>query len=443
MHTLATYSLSRDLLNHQSATEFLGQVRSEINAWLKTKNAHLKDNGDGEFRSKNPDGAGTLTHTSQASISGSYEKITLEELSGDSEIFSTRIYTAISNLTVSFYCDLQVEGLEAGIARPKVAPRCPSIVRRVSQLSPEWTVNGAKLPGPLSDLQTEAEGVVLAQEIASADRRTPIVLVAKTEAGAEVWPQTASDLAYELFGLARVVLVSDEATYGLSEQDICSNSIECYDGAIRLYWPRTGRIVPSQLWTQHQLLARDRDGRGKNRIKRDIKELVMSAATVSNPRPALISKIDTEATAARISSLEASSGQAGALAEKVKSLERTNEELANRLAESERRILELSTKLKYQATYQAPPVEEETDGANDDSFSSPQSGEVRFYKKIADKGSHDLMRPYKDCGHNSWQNSAGADKARKGLEKLEGRCDWKNVWHCGSCTGGGVWKVRW
>lgn len=443
MHTLATYSFSRELPDHHSADEFLNGIRNEINSWLKTKNAHIKDGSSGDFKSKSPDGAGSLSCQSRMSSSGSYEKVELEEFFEDSEIFSTSVYTAISDKNVFFYCSLQVEGLESGISRPKGIPKCPSIVRRVAQLSPEWTLNGNRIPGPLEEVNTEADGVVLASEIASMDRRIPIVLIAKTEEGNEVWPNTGADLAYELFGLARVVVASDKATYGLSDQELCANSIDCYDGAIRLYWPRTGKIVPSQLWTERQLLARDRDGRGKNRIKRDIKELIMSAATVSNPRPSLISKIDNEAAADHIASLEETSGQAAALSEKVKTLDRQIEDLTNRLVESERLVIQLSAKLRYQSTYQAPPLVDEADGANDESYHPPAAGEIRFYKKIADKGNHDLLRRFKDCGHTSWQNSAGADKAKKGLEKLEGRNDWKNVWHCGSCTGGGVWKVRW
>lgn len=443
MHTLATYSLSIELHNAQAALDFLETVHIELNAWLKKKGAALENDGKGDFKSRNPDGAGSVIRESLSSPSGSYQRTTLEELSGDSEIFSTTVYTTISDKTVNFHCSLQVEGLESGISRLRGTPKCPTIVRRIADLSPEWALNGNVIPTPLTEIDVEAEGILLAQEIINPDRRIPIVVVSRTEYGNEVWHNTASELAYELFGLAKVYLASDEATYGLSDQESCANSIDCYNGAIRLYWPRTAQIVPSQLWTQHQLLSRDRDGRGKNRLKRDIKELIMSAATISNPRPTLIAQIAADARAIQISRLEASSDKAAILAERVKTLEAKNSELAELLAEADQRVFELSTKLKYQSTYQAPPSEHSSDSSNDSSFDSPQPGDIRFYKKIASKGNYDLLRPFKDCGHNSWQNSSSADKARKGLEKLESRSDWKSMWHCGSCTGGGVWKVHW
>lgn len=73
----------------------------------------------------------------------------------------------------------------------------------------------------------------------------------------------------------------------------------------------------------------------------------------------------------------------------------------------------------------------------------PKAGEERFYKKVSTTPTNDVMRLIGDCGHTTWQNSHGADKARKGLAKLEGRNDWKSLHHCGTCTGGGVWRVRW
>jgi hypothetical protein len=74
---------------------------------------------------------------------------------------------------------------------------------------------------------------------------------------------------------------------------------------------------------------------------------------------------------------------------------------------------------------------------------SPSAGETRYYKKTHSKPSYDVLVRVSDCGHSSWQASAKADKARKGVERLEGRSDWQNMQHCGSCTGGGLWRVRW
>ncbi len=75
---------------------------------------------------------------------------------------------------------------------------------------------------------------------------------------------------------------------------------------------------------------------------------------------------------------------------------------------------------------------------------APAHGDVRFYKKTHAAPGHDIMVRVGDCGHGNWQNSHGADKARKGIARIEGdRSDWSKVQHCGSCTGGGMWRVAW
>ncbi|MGH9840774.1 MAG: hypothetical protein ACREEM_18505 [Blastocatellia bacterium] len=87
----------------------------------------------------------------------------------------------------------------------------------------------------------------------------------------------------------------------------------------------------------------------------------------------------------------------------------------------------------------APGVE-----GDDAADGAPTSGEVRFYKKEYSGPTHDVMVRVQDCGCNNWQSAHSADKARKGIAKLENdRSDWKMMQHCASCTGGGMWKVRW
>jgi len=73
----------------------------------------------------------------------------------------------------------------------------------------------------------------------------------------------------------------------------------------------------------------------------------------------------------------------------------------------------------------------------------PASGETRYYKKTHSKSSYDVLVRIDGCNHNSWQSAHKADKAKNGVEKLEGTREWKSIQHCGSCKGGGVWRVAW
>jgi hypothetical protein len=104
---------------------------------------------------------------------------------------------------------------------------------------------------------------------------------------------------------------------------------------------------------------------------------------------------------------------------------------------------------EVQLQYRGPPagvqeIPPNAEPGGEQEVAEPQPEELRFYKKVHSAPTHDLMGRVGDCGHTSWQNAHGADKARKGIAKLEGgRTDWKKIQHCGSCTGGGVWRVRW
>lgn len=77
---------------------------------------------------------------------------------------------------------------------------------------------------------------------------------------------------------------------------------------------------------------------------------------------------------------------------------------------------------------------------------APVGGEVRFYKKHHCTPSRDVMIRVNDCGHNRWTSATSAtsaDKARKGILRLERRETLRTLHHCGTCQGGGVWRVKW
>lgn len=73
----------------------------------------------------------------------------------------------------------------------------------------------------------------------------------------------------------------------------------------------------------------------------------------------------------------------------------------------------------------------------------PKKGEVRFYKKLGSGGGRDKLVRVNGCRHRSWQPAKKADQAKKGIARLEDRDDWKTLQHCGSCCGGGMWRVEW
>lgn len=72
----------------------------------------------------------------------------------------------------------------------------------------------------------------------------------------------------------------------------------------------------------------------------------------------------------------------------------------------------------------------------------PESGEVRYYKKIGGSAVGDkLVRLGEPCGHDNWRSVQGAERARKGILRLED-ARIRALWRCNECCGGSVWRVR-
>lgn len=194
----------------------------------------------------------------------------------------------------------------------------------------------------------------------------------------------------------------------------------------------------------------------------------MKASAISVVRPSEIDDIRGSAARAEYATLQAKAAALEDLKAKASSLVEFKEiadsyavdndhlrrELESRDSELEwfrdelRRIEGEKQRLIFQlgqarASDDAKEVEPDTP-EQDEADSPPKPGEIRFYKKTHSKALYDVLVRVGDCGHKSWQGSAKADKARKGLARLLGEySEWKNLQHCGTCTGGGMWKVHW
>lgn len=66
---------------------------------------------------------------------------------------------------------------------------------------------------------------------------------------------------------------------------------------------------------------------------------------------------------------------------------------------------------------------------------------VVFYKKTHSAGRLHFVVRVSDCGHTQWKRAPKAERARKGIAKVEGSNRWKSIHWCSVC--GDVWKVRW
>jgi hypothetical protein len=268
-----------------------------------------------------------------------------------------------------------------------------------------------------------------------------------------------------------VYSVDEDASWALT--DVLRKPLSTYGGAIRIYWPRVSENddpFRHQLWTAARLQGIDDEPRAAlERIRRQVRTIVMRASAASVVRPSEIDDIrgaavrsEYAALQAKASALEELKAKASSLADfkdiadsyaadndtlrrelaaRDTDLERLRDEVQRLEADKQALIFQLG---QAKAPADGPEDIEPDAPEKDEADLPPEPREVRFYKKTHSKPAYDILVRVGDCGHTAWQTAAKADKAKKGLARLLGEHrEWKTLQHCGSCTGGGMWKVQW
>jgi len=448
MQVLSAYLLESPTFSDAELQGRLDAVRHNMSTWLQSKGAADPSLNAGEFESLTKDGSGVFSREEQIVHLGALHEVRLEEFTRAGQIFTTHISAVAVAGRLRIYCTLSVANSASIVAPLPNDPRCPSIVRTLLDQFADWTLNGTTIGGTTPrSLAGETGGKELANEIRSGNRSLPIVVVSQIE-GEQLWPRLAEELAFDLAGLAHVISIDDDATWTLSDE--VGKLHSCYRGAVRLYWPPRNSpdgTFNSTVWTASVLLSNDRDGKGLNRLRSTLRRMLMSTAALSITPPVGIREVRDAVARGRIEELEARAAPnseelaiARLYINENQDLKNTVEQLQSELARTAARADMAEHALSQ---LKAPEIQDPDETTTVSESTDPGSGEVRFYKKTHSKGAYDVLVEVADCGHTSWQGSAKADKARKGLEKVTGRNDWKSLQHCGTCTGGGMWKVRW
>jgi len=310
------------------------------------------------------------------------------------------------------------------------------------------------------------EGESLALEIKNENRSVPILVVSRNW-GDLALPELDIKLTNDLAGVADVVIVDEDAAWALT--DGLGKSLSCYRGGVRLYWPQFSTLhepYRHPLWTAEQLRLASSDLISTlDNFRRQLRSQLFRAAALCVVRPREIDGIRDATTRNAISQLRQRANSLQEYKELADTYATANDqlqaervELASQVEQLKAEIVKIEAAKRallahLQQTKVAPEslqglTESEEilpeSGIGDDAAAAPKPGDTRFYKKKYSRPAHDVMISVGDCGCNNWQSAHSADKARKGISRLEnGRTDWRTLHHCASCTGGGVWMVRW
>lgn len=469
MQKVAAYILERsDDLEWPEARKAEGdRLGTVVEAWLKSKGS-ASIGGTGTYEAVDGSHA-TYRVTTAADGQRSWRMFELSEVTPEGRRFVTTVSVTVGHNNVVVFVTMEVGSVATSITRIEVDPRCPRIVRDLL-LQPGAWFHGASRLRILSQVNGFDAGESLALKIQNKDRTIPFVVVSRVH-GSTALPNLDEKLANDLAGVANVFSVDEDASWALT--DILRKPLSTYGGAIRIYWPRlAGNDDPfrHQLWSATRLQGIETEPKtALERIRRQVRTIVMRASAASVVRPNEIDDIrsaagraEYAALQAKASALEDLKAKASSLAEfkeiadsyaadndtlrhdiaaRDTELERLRDEVQRLETDKQALIFQLG---QAKATSDGPDEVEPDAPEKDEADEPPEPREVRFYKKTHSKPAYDVLVRVGDCGHKSWQAAAKADKAKKGLARLLGdHREWKNLQHCGSCTGGGMWKVQW
>jgi hypothetical protein len=451
MQTLSNYLLSAESQNSANPSELASSVLKSIDEWLLHKGADEPSAVSGEFQSLTPGAVGKYSRSTVVADTRTLFEIRLDEPSKGGQSFTTTVSVVFDASRIDIFVSQTVRNSASIIAPVITDPRCPGIVRRILKLPVTWSFSGEKVPAPVAvSHHGEAAGTSLAEQIKAPTRFLPLVIVSENE-GEPIWPKIASELAYDLAALAKVASIDDSASWSLTNELGKVNS--CYMGAIRLYWP--SRPLPSgesqarsTVWTASTLLSNDHDGKGALRFRSTLRKTVMGVSALTVEPPNEIKEVQNFAARQQLRELEKKATSNSEELEMARMFYADNEQLRNQITDLQREVATWSSRAEM-AEYalakkgKGQDVQDDSIAPTTEDELPPKPGETRFYKKTHSTPNHDVFVLVTDCGHSSWQDTSKAEKAKKGFRRLLGDSDWKTLHHCGMCTGGGVWRVRW
>jgi hypothetical protein len=463
MQKIATYLLERreGLENLNARNNEYSLIKAKIFEWLHQFKGATDTGNIGTFTPED-DSIGVFNIQEAFDGDHNWWMVELQEDSNDGKRFITSVSIITGESTVSVYATLEIGWTTTRVMPLFADARCPRIVRRLLEINGNW-YNGTSIIEKRRVITDFEDGERLANDILDSKRSIPIIVVS-TRNGAVILPELDIKLEYDLAGLANIVCLGENAAWALT--DSLGTKWCCYWGAVRIFWPSFSldqERFSHPLWTADRLYRQNINLLDiQKAFRSQLRRLIFRASVLSVNKPVLIDKIRDASSqrtifelSQRAASLEEFKELADIYSTENISLRSERNYLKNHVDELRSQISHLERdKLALQWHLQSSKdsgIEKEEISDIQPSVETiegeckePIPGEVRYYKKVFSRPTHDVFVIISDCEHNRWQSATKADKARKGIAKLEnGRTDWKSIQHCATCTGGGVWKVQW
>jgi hypothetical protein len=292
MRTVAQYAFTGASADAPQANALFTESRRAVEAWLKSKgivdphsscNIQINEGRTAEFEMSR-----------RTCKSGSAYAWTLSESSGHAR-FSTALGLASAGAEVAFTCNLSRGSNSTSIAPRPFTARCPRVVKDVLRLAPGWRVGDTIVECEALKFSDSEETKDLVTRLLAPSRTLPVIIASRYD-GFLLHPTLVDVLAADICGLGLVADINDEAAREVTR--ILGKEWSCYNGAIRIYWPRLDtqqnpRFHP--LWTSERLMyfASGTEDASR-RIRGAIRKRLFSVSAFAVEQPPLFDRLEDE-----------------------------------------------------------------------------------------------------------------------------------------------------
>lgn len=282
MRKVAGYSFEQTPSTTQEGQAQLASSCAAVEAWVKDKGTLDAETGVFTFR----DGrTGQYARTELLVDGARLVEHVLQEVTDGGPI-QTDIKIGLVGNKVLAYVELRAGAPQNWVGPLSLDIRCPRVVRTILDGSRGWKLGETPLGTKPVRFRGAADADRLEAAIWHADRNLPVVCISEDDEG-PLTDDLAEQMAADLSGLAIVAHIDSVVSWTITK--LRGREWSCFNGAIRLYWPRvaaTSDPLHHPLWTKYSLLrdagtASDASRKIRQQLRRRI--LGLSAFSVTEP----------------------------------------------------------------------------------------------------------------------------------------------------------------
>lgn len=283
MRKVAGYSFEQTRSTVADGQARVNSASATVEEWIDDKGTLNAATGTFAFR----DGRiGQYSRTDTAVEGARLVEHVLQE-STDTGPIQTDIKIGLVGNKVLVYVELRAGAPQNWVGPVNLDIRCPRVVRSILDSSRDWKLGETPLGTRPIRFHGAADADRLEATLWHADRNLPVVCLSEDDEG-PLTDDLADQMAADLSGLAIVTQIDSVVAWTITK--LRGKEWSCFNGAIRLYWPRMANgsnPLHHPIWTKYSLLrdagtASDASRKIRQQLRRRI--LGLSAFSVSEPQ---------------------------------------------------------------------------------------------------------------------------------------------------------------